>query len=280
MDARGRTNGSTRYAGASKLQGGFQPALLSAGLQAPVVQVPVRNRMHGGTMHGMKLLLVEDDFDLSGALGKSLAARGFDVLCCADGIEALAAARKKPFDVLVLDLTLPRLDGLELLQRLRSDGNRVPVIVLTARGAVSERVAGLNAGADDYLAKPFDLDELVARLGALTRRLGRDGELRCGQLRYEPASNAFYNHEVPLDLSPREGDLLRSLMSRVDHVVPKEELRIAVFGDNDETHVDAIEVIVHRLRKKLQRASVEILTLRGVGYLLCDDASAVAQAAR
>ncbi|WP_432726909.1 response regulator transcription factor [Variovorax sp. W6] len=227
-------------------------------------------------MQGMKLLLVEDDFDLSGVLGRSLSHRGFEVLCCADGIEALAAARKKRFDVVVLDLSLPGLDGLELLQRLRGDGNRTPVLVLTARGAVGERIAGLNAGADDYLAKPFDLDELIARLGALTRRLGRDGELRCGRLRYEAASNAFYRDESPLELSPREADLLKSLMSRVDHVVPREALRNAVFGA-DEANAEAIEVIVHRLRKKLAGASVEIMTLRGVGYLLCDDASSVVQ---
>jgi DNA-binding response OmpR family regulator len=228
-------------------------------------------------MRGMKLLLVEDDFDLSGVLSRSLSSRGFELLCCADGIEALAAARKKRFDVIVLDLSLPGLDGLELLQRLRGDGNLTPVLVLTARGAVGERIAGLDAGADDYLAKPFDLDELIARLGALTRRLGRDGELRCGQLRYEAASNAFYRDQSPLDLSPREAELLKSLMSRVDHVVSKEALRRAVF--DDATHVDAVEVLVHRLRKKLQGASVEILTLRGVGYLLCDDASTAAQKA-
>jgi two-component system response regulator TctD len=230
-------------------------------------------------MQGMKLLLVEDDFDLSGVLSRSLSSRGFELLCCADGVEALAAARKKRFDVIVLDLSLPGLDGLELLQRLRGDGNLTPVLVLTARGAVGDRIAGLNAGADDYLAKPFDLDELIARLGALTRRLGRDGELRCGQLRYEAASNAFYRDQSPLELSPREAELLKSLMSRVDHVVPKEALRNAVFGADDAANVDAVEVLVHRLRKKLHGASVEILTLRGVGYLLCDDASTAAQRA-
>jgi DNA-binding response OmpR family regulator len=230
-------------------------------------------------MHRMKLLLVEDDFDLSGVLGHSLASRGYEVLRCADGAEALVAARKKSFDVVVLDLTLPSLDGLEILQRLRSDGNHTPVLVLTARGAVGERIAGLNAGADDYLAKPFDLEELMARLAALTRRLGRDGDLRCGRLRYEPGSGAFYRDESPLELSPREGELLKSLMSRVEHAVPKEALRDAVFGSDDGTHVDAIEVIVHRLRKKLVGANVELLTLRGVGYLLCDDASLAAQQA-
>jgi DNA-binding response OmpR family regulator len=252
---------------------------LSTSFHFGVVQARVCNAAQGGTIRGMKLLLVEDDFDLSGVLGRCLASRGYEVLCCADGAEALAAARKKSFDVVVLDLTLPTLDGLEILQRLRSDGNPTPVLLLTARGAVGERIAGLNAGADDYLAKPFDLEELMARLGALTRRLGRDGGLRCGRLRYESASGAFYRDERPLELSPREAELLKCLMSRVDHAVPKEALRDAVFGTDDNTHVDAVEVIVHRLRKKLLGASVELLTLRGVGYLLCDDASTMAQQA-
>ncbi|NVM87066.1 two-component system response regulator TctD [Variovorax sp. SG517] len=224
----------------------------------------------------MKLLLVEDDFDLSGVLSRSLSSRGFELLCCSDGIEALAAARKKSFDIIVLDLSLPGLDGLELLHRLRGDGNTTPVLVLTARGAVGDRIAGLNAGADDYLAKPFDLEEMIARIGALTRRFGRDGQFRCGRLRYEASANVFYKDQSPLDLSQREADLLKKLMSRVEHVVPREVLREAVFGA-DAAQADAIDVVVHRLRKKLVGANVEVLNLRGVGYLLCDDASAAAQ---
>lgn len=225
-------------------------------------------------MQSMKLLLVEDDFDLSSALSRSLETRGFEVLRCAEGHEALLAARKKAFDVIVLDLTLPGLDGLELLSRLRGDGNRTPVLVLTARGAVSDRVVGLNAGADDYLAKPFDLEELMARLHALTRRVGRDGNLRCGLLHHDAASGAFFRDQRPLDLSPREGELLRELMSHVDRVVPKDSLRSAVFGD-DDIQTDAVEVLVHRLRKKIVGSNTEILTLRGVGYLLCDDAGSI-----
>lgn len=222
------------------------------------------------------MLLVEDDFDLSRALSHSLAMRGFDVLCCADGMEALMVARKKVFDVIVLDLGLPGLDGLDLLQRLRDGGNPTPVLVLTARGAVHERVVGLKAGADDYLAKPFDLEELVARLQALTRRVGRDGHLYCGLLHYDSASGAFYRDQRPLGLSPREAEMLRTLMSRVDRVVPKETLYAAVFGGTQEFHADAVDVIVHRLRKKLLGSNTEILTLRGVGYLLCDDVNVAA----
>jgi len=216
--------------------------------------------------------MVEDDFDLSCALSQSLLQRGYEVMCCADGQEALAMLRKRPFDLVILDLTLPRLDGLEVLQRLRDDGNRTPVLVLTARGAVGERIQGLNAGADDYLAKPFDLDELVARLQALTRRLGRDGDLRCGLLRLEASSGAFYFRASPLELSPRESELLKALMSAVDRVVPKETLTSLVFAGGEVVQADAIEVLVHRLRRKLAGTKAEIMTLRGVGYLLRDDA--------
>lgn len=225
----------------------------------------------------MKLLLVEDDFDLSGVLGHSLRQRGYEVLCLSSGTEALATLRKRPFDVVVLDLTLPHLDGLELLRRLRGDDNRTPVLVLTARGAVFERVIGLEAGADDYLAKPFDLGELVARLQALTRRLGRDGELRCGLLRFDAASRTFWGQAGPLELSQREGELLRVLMASVDRVVPKETLHHAVFGGDEGVSPDAIEVLMHRLRRKLGSTRVEVLTLRGVGYMLCDDACKAAQ---
>ena len=222
----------------------------------------------------MKILLVEDDFDLSGVLSQSLLARGYDVLCCADGAEALMLLRKRVFDIAVLDLTLPTLDGLELLQRLRSGGNRTPVLVLTARGAVEERVMGLKVGADDYLAKPFDLEELVARLQSLTRRLGRDGELRCGLVRFDTTSGAFYAQSCPLDLSPREAMLMTALMTSVDRVVPKESLRMAVFGGDEAIGVDAIEVLVHRLRKRLAGTRTEIMNLRGVGYLIRDDLGA------
>ena len=233
----------------------------------------------GARHHGhMKLLLVEDDFDLAGALSRSLVARGFEVLCCADGKEALAAARRTAFDVITLDLSLPGLDGLEVLRRLRDGGCTTPVLALTARAAVTDRVAGLEAGADDYLAKPFDLDEMVARLRALTRRVGRDGQLRCGSLYRDPASGVFYNDALPLELSQREAELLRLLMSRIDRVVSKEELRTQVFADTeDQVQADAVEVVVHRLRKKLVGTNAEIVTLRGVGYLLCDADSMAAQ---
>jgi two-component system response regulator TctD len=221
----------------------------------------------------MKLLLAEDDLDFSSVLGRYLAEREWEVMCCADGLEALALARKLAFDAILLDLSLPSLDGLEVLHRLRSDDTSTPVLVITARGHVTERVAGLEAGADDYLSKPFDLVELDARLKALTRRFGRDGQLRCGLLRVDRVTSTCFRNEVPLDLSPRESALLRALMARVDRVVPKEELLSQVFGQ-ESVKADAIDVLLHRLRKKLAGAAVEIMNLRGVGYLLRDDSAA------
>jgi two-component system response regulator TctD len=221
----------------------------------------------------MKLLLAEDDLDFSAVLSRYLADRGWEVLCCADGAEALAVARKGVFDAILLDLGLPTVDGLEVLQRLRSDDTSTPVLVITARGRVTERVVGLEAGADDYLSKPFDLAELDARLKALTRRFGRNGQLRCGLLRVDGASSTCFRSEVPVDLSPREFALLRALMARVDRVVLKEELVSRVFGD-EAVKPEAIDVLLHRLRKKIAGAAVEIVNLRGVGYLLRDDAGA------
>jgi DNA-binding response OmpR family regulator len=218
----------------------------------------------------MKILLAEDDLDLSSALSSYLASLGWDVVCCADGAEALALARKNTFDVLLLDLSLPSLDGLEVLQRLRSGDSATPVLVITARGNVAERVTGLEAGADDYLSKPFDLSELVARLKALTRRFGKEGQLRCGLIRYEPAGGTFYRNEIAMDISPRESLLLKSLMTRIDRVIPKEELLSSVFG-NEPALPEALDVIVHRLRKKLNSTGAEVVNLRGIGYLLRDD---------
>jgi DNA-binding response OmpR family regulator len=228
----------------------------------------------------MKLLLVEDDFDLIQALSRALSQRGFSVLTCADGQEALNLARREPFDAIVLDLSLPGLDGLQVLQRLRCNDTGTPVLILTARGAVGDRVAGLNAGADDYLPKPFDLDELEARVRALIRRRQGEGDARCGLLRCERDTGAVFCDERPLELSPREAALLRALMQTPGHAVPKDKLFAAVFSaafntdpaaDHEAPQPDAIEVVVHRLRKRVASAGVEIVTLRGVGYVICEE---------
>lgn len=234
----------------------------------------------------VNVLLVEDDLSLVQALGRALAARGLAVVSCRDGLEALALCQRRRFDALVLDLSLPDIDGLEVLARLRGRDDATPVLVLTARGAVGERVAGLNAGADDYLAKPFDLDELEARLRALVRRRQGEGDLRCGHLRLERGSPACWLGERPLDLPAREAALLRALMLQSGHAVAREHLHHAVFPAGEASppggapQTDALDVVVHRLRKRLLGAAVEIVTLRGVGYLLCEDTAALVKGAQ
>ena len=224
----------------------------------------------------MQLLLVEDDPTMQATLQRSLARRGMAVTALADGRAALAEWRARPPDAVVLDLTLPGLDGLQVLQQARAGGLRTPVLLLTARGTVGDRVLGLNAGADDYLPKPFDLDELEARLRALLRRSGGDAAddkqasnaLVMGALRYEKESGAIYLHDAPMDLTPRELALLRTLLAQPGRAVAKERLYELVFPGQSEVQYEAIEVVVYRVRKKLAGTGVALMTLRGLGYLL------------
>jgi DNA-binding response OmpR family regulator len=216
----------------------------------------------------MRVLVVEDDFDLSGALTRLLTRRGFHVVHCTQGEEALQRLGQDLFELMVLDLGLPGMDGLQLLQRLRASGLRLPVLVLTARGAVGDRVAGLNAGADDYLAKPFDPDELEARLRALARRAGVQDEPRCGELRLDRSAGAFYWGTQALELTPRESALLAGLMEHPGRAITRARLTALAFGAEPPSQPDAVEVVVHRLRKKLAHTQVQITTLRGLGYLI------------
>src|SRR5258706_11868960 len=183
------------------------------------------------TLRAMKVLLVEDDAAMAQALQLALERRGFDVTHCFDGSEGLQRLRHQPPDVALLDLTLPGMDGLQVLHKARAEGITVPIMVLTARGAVGDRVVGLNAGADDYLAKPFDLDELEARVRALLRRRpGQDDQpLTCGPLTLERDSGGFYLNGAPLEVTPREQALLKALMQRPGHAVTKEKLFRLVF---------------------------------------------------
>lgn len=222
-------------------------------------------------INGMKLLLVEDDLDLVHALGRVLSAEGFEITCCADGADALGMLRSARFDVLLLDLSLQGMDGLDVLQHLRGSGAKVPVLIMTARGAVEDKVLGFNVGADDYLTKPFDIQELTARLKALVRRSMGIDDVRCGMLRVEPSSGLVYRGHVPMQLPARELALLRRLLEKNHQAVSREHLVDAVFGDEVVTP-DAIDVLVHRLRKRLQGSGTVLTTLRGVGYFLADDA--------
>ncbi len=222
----------------------------------------------------MRLLLIEDDPALQITLHRALERKGIRVELCADGALALARWRAVAPDVVVLDLSLPGLDGLEVLERARNSGLATPVLILTARGTVGDRIIGLNTGADDYLAKPFDLDELEARIRALHRRAagaGEDGQAeprQWGQLRLDAGSGAVYHGHQVLDLTPRESRLLRALMARAGRAVSKEQLLGIVFPGESELRHEAVEVVVYRLRKKLADTGATVMTLRGLGYLL------------
>jgi two-component system response regulator TctD len=221
----------------------------------------------------MKLLLVEDDASMQATLARALGRRGIDVTACGDGHEALQRWRGGAPDVVLLDLTLPGMDGLDVLQAGRQAGLATPVLILTARGTVGDRVLGLNTGADDYLAKPFDLDELEARLRALHRRrtpapAGESFEQVVGQLRLDSTSGAIYHGAQVLELTPRESALMHALMGKPGHAVSKERLFELVFPGEADVHYEAVEVVVYRLRKKLAGTGVTLMTLRGLGYLL------------
>lgn len=223
------------------------------------------------TMH---LLLIEDDLTLQSTLQRSLSRSGFRVSVGGDGAQALPLWKSLQPDVVVLDLTLPGMDGLDVLRSARQGALDTPVLILTARGTVGDKVLGLNAGADDYLPKPFDLDELEARVRALYRRHTNqprsvaDESLRVGPLRYEPANGAIYLKQDILELTPRELALLRALMAQPGHAVAKERLFEVVFPGEDHVQYEAIEVVVYRLRKKLTDTGITLMTLRGLGYLL------------
>ena len=223
----------------------------------------------------MKLLLVEDDAAMRATLERTLTRRHFQIEACGDGLQALAAWRAMSFDVVLLDLTLPGLDGLQVLAQARQSGLTTPVLIATARGTVGDRIMGLNLGADDYLPKPFDLDELEARLRALVRRhtAGIDsgpeyGDALVGLLRLEKSNAAIYKGGQALELTPREHALLHTLMLRPGHAVAKEKLFELVFPGQADVQVEAIEVVVYRLRKKLVDCGVTLMTLRGLGYLI------------
>ncbi len=219
----------------------------------------------------MKLLLVEDDAAMQTALKRTLQNRGMEVELCGDGRVALERWKSAPPDVVLLDLTLPGMDGLRVLEEARRAGLATPVLLLTARGTVGDRIMGLNAGADDYLPKPFDLDELEARLRALHRRrapAGAQSDPGIGDLRLDRESGAVHWRGEILELAPREAALLQALLARPGHAVPKERLFELVFPGEQDVQYEAIEVVVYRLRKKLAPTGVKLVTLRGLGYLL------------
>lgn len=218
----------------------------------------------------MRILIAEDDPVLADGLTRSLRHSDYAVDCVTSGDQADHVLLSQKYDLIVLDLGLPKLDGFEVLRRLRHRGSKVPVLVLTARDTLDDRVKGLDLGADDYLTKPFDLPELEARVRALIRRgqSGGGSELVHGALKLDTAGRRATLNDAPLELSARELGVLEVLMLRSGRVVNKEQLAEQLYGWDEEVGVNAIEVYVHRLRKKLEPAGVTIRTIRGLGYLL------------
>ncbi len=214
----------------------------------------------------MRLLLIEDDAMIGRAVRQGLQDAGFVVDWAVDGREAEVALRDDVYDLAVLDLGLPAKDGMTLLRELRARRNGLPVLVATARDAVADRIAGLNAGADDYVLKPFDLDELVARIRALLRRRGGSGSplLECGGLCLDPVKREVRLHGEPVELSAREFSLLEALMQRPGAVLSREQLEDAVYGWQQEVGSNAVEVHLHHLRRKLGADTIR--NVRGVGY--------------
>jgi two-component system OmpR family response regulator/two-component system response regulator QseB len=216
----------------------------------------------------MRLLLVEDDRALGQGIRVALGVEGYTLDWLQDGVAALHALRTESFDLLLLDLGLPRLDGLDLLQQLRAEQHDLPVLILTARDGTAERIAGLDAGADDYLVKPFDVEELKARVRALLRRSQGRAQpmLEHAGVSLDPDTQQVRYLDADVIVTPMEYQLLHQLMVRPGKVVTRERLSRALYGWQDRVESNTLEVLIHNLRKKL---STELIrTVRGVGYVL------------
>jgi DNA-binding response OmpR family regulator len=218
----------------------------------------------------MRVLLVEDDAALSLGVARALEREGWQVDRLADGREAMAPGLVQQFELAVLDLGLPGADGMAVLRAWRSAGARLPVLLLTARDELSDRVAGLNAGADDYLVKPFDVPELIARLRALRRRAeGRLSDtLQVGELLMDLSHRELRFRGEPLYLSPREFALTEMLMQRVGRVVGKDAIVARLSSWESDFSENSVEVYVHRLRKRFAALGLNIRTVRGFGYVM------------
>ncbi len=216
----------------------------------------------------MRLLLVEDDALLGDGVQAGLAQAGFEVDWVRDGVAALHAVDAGGYAAMVLDLGLPRMAGLDVLRRARARGDKLPILILTARDAVDDRVRGLDGGADDYLVKPADLVELAARLRALIRRASGEAAptLRIGALELDAAAHSVVHAGAPVTLKPREFALLHELMRNAGRVLTREQLEERLYRWGDEVGSNTVEVHVHRLRRKI--APDLIRTVRGVGYMM------------
>jgi len=218
----------------------------------------------------MRVLVVEDDQPLVRIMTKSLESNGFEVTSAFDGEDGLRAARDDRPDAIVLDLQLPRLNGVDLCRRLRSEGNAVPILMLTARSTVPDRIGGLDAGADDYLVKPFSLGELAARLRALGRRGKTTPQLiEAGPLQLDTGAREARVNGSPVELTGTEFALLEYLMQNAGQVLSRDQLREEVWGEGFEPASNVVDIYVHYVRRKLKAAGLEadpIRTVRGLGY--------------
>lgn len=218
----------------------------------------------------MRILLVEDDTLLADAVARALTQSAHAVELARTGEEADAALSTGEYDLAILDIELPGLDGFEVLKRLRARRSVVPVLIVTVRDGLEERIAGLDLGADDYLTKPFHLSELEARVRALIRRAhaGASSELVHGRLRLNMAARRLYCDDQPTELSGRELAVLELLLLRAGRVVTKQRIIEHLYGWEDVSTSNTVEVFIYRLRKKIEASGVDIRTVRGMGYLI------------
>lgn len=220
----------------------------------------------------MKILLVEDEIKITNALSHLLKRKEIDVDVANDGYEGYIMAKNNIYDVLVLDIMLPGMSGLEILSSLRKEGIKSPILLLTARDSVEDRVIGLDTGADDYLIKPFNTSELIARIKALGRRVQSDileNDLKFGDIKLNTSSYSLKMNNITINLPVKEGKLLELLMKRPKQVFSKEQILYRIWGYDSDITENNVEIYIHHLRKKLQnKTNVKIHTVRGIGYTL------------
>ena len=218
----------------------------------------------------MRILLVEDDAMLAEAVMRALRQSSHVLQRAATGLEADRALGTNEYDLVLLDLGLPQLSGFEVLKRLRARRSKVPVLVLTVRDSVEDRVAGLDLGADDYLTKPFELSELEARVRALIRRshASASADIVHGPLRLDTVGRRLFHNDAPVDLSARELSVVELLLLREGRVVTRQQIVDHLYGWEDNSSSNAVEVFIYRLRRKLEASGVDIRTVRGMGYLI------------
>lgn len=250
----------------------MMPALISPpkdGLMHNLRAVPVRNLSctHGNHMH---VILIEDNLSLAKGIENVLKDQGHAVDHLDDGMDGDDFLSRHSVDVAIIDINLPRLSGLEIIRRMRARGDTTPALILTAKGKTSERVEGLDAGADDYLVKPFDMSELVARLRALSRRRPQVAPTResIGQLHYDRDQRSVLQGETKLDLPRRELALFELLLEHRGRLIEKDRIADALYGTGASVEGNAVELLISRLRRKIDGHGVTIRTARGLGYML------------